>query len=246
MVASLKLNNMIRTLCFSIFLSIFLSTSSQQLSIDFSAGYSAFAMNDLNEFNTFILEDMPFKAKLTDSFPNNFEYKITPLLKLEKMFSIGLRWSTTSTGSKIHVKDYSGEYSLKASTSINTIGLVVSFGPFQLKNFSFYINNNLGKNYSKLKYTEYFSLYEVSHDTTYNFKSNSNYCEPTIQMFYNFGIFELGLNCGYFIDFKGTYSSTLYDTNSLELHGKKIKSDWSGMRYGIIVKVKPFYNKKRE
>jgi hypothetical protein len=236
---------MIRTFCFLMFLSVFIKTSCQQFSIDFSAGYSAFACNDLSKFNTYMLGELPFKAKLTDSFPNNIEYKITPVLKLEKIFSIGLRWSTTSTGSKIDVKDYTGEYSLTARTSLNTFGAVVNFGPFQLKNFSFYFNNNIGKTFSKLKYTEHFSLYEETNDTSFNYKSRSTFYEPTVQSFYNFGICELGLSCGYFLDFKGTYTSVEDDRNSLELNRKKLKSDWSGMRYGLILKIKPFYFRKK-
>jgi hypothetical protein len=245
MATNSNLNNMLRAFWFTVFVSIFVSVSGQKFSIDFSAGYSVFALDDLDKFNSYLLKELPFEAKLTDSFPNNIEYKISPILKLEKKFSIGLRWTNTSTGSRINVNDYSGGYTLDAVTSVNTYGAVVNIGPFELHNFSLYLNNNFGQARSKLTYTEQFSLYEQSSDTSFSFKSKSNYYEPTVQLFYNLGICEFGLSCGYFFDFKSTYTSTTDSKNSLEIYGEKMSSDWSGMRYSFIIKVKPFYFRKK-
>jgi hypothetical protein len=218
---------------------------SQELIIGFQTGKGTYSMSGLNDLNSAISKSLPFNTKLVSDFPSYWSYRPTFLMKFNH-FSIGLSYTYQSTGSRISVKDYSGEYRFDMNINSSSPGIygvadIVTFIGVQL---SFY--SMIEKSYTNLKMNEYFNVSDsLLTNQQYKFKATSYSFEPGIRISYPISFINIGINAGYSfqIGAKGFYS--IENKNNILVSSTSnlpITPNWNGFRMGFSVSYK--INKK--
>lgn len=81
----------------------------QELRASFTAGVGTYRMQSLKTYIEIINESLPFSPELVDAFPPSLWYS-AEVAVIRGDFSWGLAVSYNSTGSRVSLKDYSGEY----------------------------------------------------------------------------------------------------------------------------------------
>lgn len=110
------------------FLTIISLGAKSQFSVNYSAGYASYKMNDMKELMTFSLQmgissgNLPPNAKLVDIFPAYVMHTVDVGYQSGNKEG-GLKLSYMTTGSKIAVADYSGSYEEKLITNGYRMGV---------------------------------------------------------------------------------------------------------------------------
>ncbi|MDD4405285.1 MAG: hypothetical protein PHO36_10990 [Parabacteroides sp.] len=110
------------------FLTIISLGAKSQFSVNYSAGYASYKMNDMKELMTFSLQmgissgNLPPNAKLVDIFPAYVMHTVDVGYQSGNKVG-GLKLSYMTTGSKIAVADYSGSYEEKLITNGYRMGV---------------------------------------------------------------------------------------------------------------------------
>lgn len=198
---------------------------SQDLKIEFNPGIGTYSMEGLKAVNNSIMESLPFKAKLTNNFPPFVYYKMALISDLNSLFSFGLVGVVSSTGSRINVKDYSGEYRFDQKVSLLSPGATVRL-KFSHKKFHIDEYNNVYYSYSKLKTLEYTQFGSNIQENNADFIANVFQAELGLNLFYRYQYFDIGLSGGYLYDFKSNYE--MVDTQA-----RLAKTGWDGLRLGL-------------
>lgn len=209
---------------------------SQNLNFVLEQGLGSYRMHDLKEFNSMSLNSLPFDAKVTDNFPNYWNYKPSLVLSFKKLLAAGITCSYQSTGSRISRIDYSGEYSFDTKISAFSPGVFAELY-FPLNKLRISFNNEAGIEYSKLRLIEYLKISSDLKKDGYSFKSQNWYYEPTVRLSYPVLFFRLGIAAGYLFDLKkGTFLSTESSNINIKLSdGKLATADWSGIRFSATL-----------
>jgi len=203
----------------------------QHFKINFSTGKGNFSMADLKEYNTYILNNLPVKTKITDNFPSTFYYDASFTFVFSKRLLLGVTGNYSTTGSRICYTDYSGSLKYDDILSSYSSGIKIIF-PILNKPFVIAEENILSFCLTKYQFKEQILTY--SNNTV--FKSKSMQIEPSIKASYNYKIFEMGAYAGYLVDFGGTLKSGSQPIKNNSTN-KDIKSNWSGSRIGLSVGI---------
>jgi hypothetical protein len=224
--------------------------SAQELKVGIEVGDGSYAMKDLKKLNDILIESLPFSSKVVSDFPSYLYFEPKIILSVGR-FDFGAVFSFQSTGSRISTKDYSGEYRFDMAIKSNAPGVYVGFHILsrEKNELSFYLKEK--GNYSKLRITEYFSLYEdVLSDVGGRFSTRNYSLEPGVSYTRSFGFFSIGLNLGYSFNF-GKNNFTIANMESYPLFNpvtnSPVKADWSGFRAGLSALIninKVFKHKK--
>lgn len=214
-----------------------LAIQGQSVEFGLQIGEGRYEMSDLGIIlNEYVV---PLDVKIVHEYPPYFYYQ-PELVYTNDTFSIGLCYSFHSTGARISVQDYSGEYLLDSRIKSHSPAIlfkrrIVSFGGFQVR-----LYNEAGIIFSDLRLNEYLKVINrelVDEVLTYN--SVSSYLEPGMSLSFSYRSFTLSANVGYFWQF---YSSPLKENETkstirVPYIGSEGSPGWSGLRYGVTLSV---------
>jgi hypothetical protein len=204
-------------------------------------------MSGLSDFNSYVRESLPFKPKQLSDFPPYWIFEAgIQSIPSDKKIGIGANFSFESTGSKMSLADYSGEYSNEFT--LNSYGYSISFIytlPL-IKNLPNYFDFKVGLKTTELFSDEFIKIGEVDSLSTMTAESNSFFFEPGFTINYPVSFFEVGLKLSYLLDFGGDYKITSVN-GSDKYNGypivlpynlsKPIQSQWTGLRIRLNFSV---------
>ncbi len=211
----------------------------QNVKIGIQAGVGTYKMTDLKNLNEYVSQNNSLNPKITSNYPAFLYYQPTVIFEF-KNINLGFLYSHQSTGSRISILDYSGEYRFDSKINSNAFGILseVKLNPEKILSFRLY--SELGVAKTKLNLIEFFKVYdETLLNDKYAFESYNYYFEPGIKISYPNNHFCFEFNLGYLKQFgKETLTGKEVLTNEL---GDKIKPDWSGFRCGLSVYLLLFH-----
>jgi hypothetical protein len=212
----------------------------QQVYVGIGAGMCKSGMSGLKTINQNVMSSLPFGAKQIENFPAAMEYNLELVVSLVNRYSAGFYYNFYSTGSRISLKDYSGEFRFDNISSNHSFGLINKYSVYQAKAFQVQFTLALGYYNSTFKLAEELKVYDtdiVSED--YKFKSKGIFIRPGVTALYSFKIINIGLYGSYYIN---THNDIYLDENSDlkltdETSGDNIKTDWGGFQFGVITSI---------
>lgn len=209
---------------------------SQVFKIVFESGLGTYSMTDLKEINSEVQKIYPFNTKVVSDFPPYFYYEPGIMLKSGKI-SLGLVYSFQSAGSRVSVKDYSGEYRYDMKVNSNSPGIYWDVEIWSKNNFELSLYSTFKVAFSKLRTNEYFILLDsLIRNDFYNFRAKTYNCEPGIRLTRSLGFFTFGIDAGYSVDL---YRKAFHKTENKEIllinpgNQMTAKPNWNGFRFGI-------------
>ncbi|RPH33915.1 MAG: hypothetical protein EHM93_02795 [Bacteroidales bacterium] len=219
---------------FSIIVLFFFSLSnySQDFKIGFQSGWGSYKMSELKDLNQYILKNNPLSPKMISNYPSYYYYRPSIIFAYKKV-NFGLIFSHQSTGSRISIKDYSGEYLFDSKIKSNAFGILGEVNVDPEKKLKFILYSELGFIKTQLTLTEFLKVFDNTiTDDKYYFDSKNYYIEPGFKISYPLSFISLELNIGFFQQFGKKKFEGDKDV-SLTVNGNKIKPDWSGLRFGL-------------
>lgn len=237
----------IRLFVFLIISSFPVALFSQELNIGFESGTGSYSMNDLKELNNVYRGSLPFDARITENFPNYWYYRPSISYSFKKNVTLGAAWSFHSTGSRISLADYSGEYSFDMIINSSSPALFLDFF-YPVSGFRFVFGNELGMDYSNLTVNENLKIGSYTNGSSNKFKSQSFYYEPDLKILYSVLFMKIGLSAGYHLDLQNGDIASANNKKAflMSSSGEKARSNWSGFRIGASLTFNMFriFNKK--
>lgn len=205
---------------------------SQQVKIGFQSGIGKYEMTDLKEINTQILENSKIiGSKLTSNYPQYYYYKPSLVLSY-KTLSFGLTYSQQSTGSRISVKDYSGEYRFDSKVKSHGLGITSEICIIPANRLKLSMYTELGILSIKVNIVDYFQVFEENiFDSNTDYTSKNYYFEPGLKLSYLIYIVGIEINLGYCYQFGK--SALQVKNTTLAPYGNDIQPNWSGLRAGM-------------
>jgi len=205
---------------------------SQELNVVLEPGLGSFRMKDLKEINSMTLASLPFDAEIADNFPTYWTYKSSLLFAFRRFVTLGITGCYQSTGSRVSRADYSGEYAFDTRIRSFSPGIIIEFN-YNIDKYRLSFSNEVGMEYSRLGLREYLMVGTESHENEYAFTAKNIYYEPAFKVSYPVSFFRVGLIAGYLIDVKREPLSGP-NGNLILSNGKTARSDWSGIRFGVL------------
>jgi len=206
----------------------------QGLEINFQTGVGHYKMSDLKSILGFF--DLPLDHQIVDEYPPYLFFQ-PDLAFTNDTFSIGLCYSFQSTGARISVEDYSGEYLMDSHVTSNALGIlfkgrIISAGKMAMK-----LCMEAGPIWTTARYDESLVIRDdILFDEEIVFRSTALYLEPGISVSYTYGLTTAALHLGYCWQF---WSKPLSNYNEAQIlppqSQENARADWTGIRYGISV-----------
>ncbi len=210
---------------------------SQQLKLALNSGLGFYKMEDLKEITSGVFEGLPLDAKLISNYPSFLFYKPGVYISFNN-FNLGVHGALNSTGSRISVKDYSGEYSFDTRIKSLAPSIYVDFTLFSFRKTSkLMISAEGGILFSELSIKENLKVFEQEiSNASIDFKSENYFVEPGLKI-------EYALNSHISIEFHGGYLIQLgesgFDTYfyypPYYYKEAPFGPDWSGFRIGVTI-----------
>lgn len=200
------------------------STFSQKVSVDFDLGYGIYSMSQLKELNNEVLASLPFPAQTTSSFPPYLTYRAGFFYRVDTVYSIGTYLGYSSTGSRISLADYSGEYRFDQTISAISTGIALKLLLIN-KRIKLELYNSLSFCYTELNISENLILNDFNEG--YRHKLLGNYCSYGLgaNFYYSLMHFDIGFYGGFVIDINSNLGIIPNYSSSL--------AGWTGPRFGI-------------
>lgn len=197
-------------------------------------GGGTFKMNSTKAFNQNIIDLLPFKPEATDNFPPYFFYKGEVLYRFSNFFTAGINLSTTSTGARLSLADYSGKYTLDNVQKGIFPGIKVYLGKALDQSTELNFSLAGGTSFSTMKINEEVSVFDESTTNKQDFNAEGLFVQPGICYFKNIvSNLKIGVEISYYYGFEKGYhfpnERKLINTHT----GKPIKPQWDGIRLGI-------------
>lgn len=219
----------------------------QDLLIGISGGGATFGMNSTKEFNKALIKALPFTLAVTDNFPPWFFLKAEALYCLPQNLAFGLTLTSTSTGSRYALSDYSGSYKFDNIQKGIFPGIKVLFGkaPGTSNGFNAALEGGVA-----------FSSMTIKEDLTISTESTSDKSDLTAMGFfiqpgvYYFHIINqkirLSANLSYYYGIEKGYhlpSSKNARLINPDTHNP-VKPQWDGIRVGVTAYISLRKNSK--
>jgi len=208
----------------------------QELNLRLESGMGSVKMKDLKEINDLNLKALPFDAKLTSDFPMYWYYKPSLEFSFKKILTIGIEWAYLTSGSRISLMDYSGEYSFDTKIMSSSPAILVELWQ-NVSDFKIAFGNEFGYAYTNVGYIEILRIGTDTQKSEDSFKSESWFYEPSIRISYPISRFNAGIVVGYLLDSK---DGNLYGAKNKNIvlqlpNSSYVRSDWSGIRLGLTL-----------
>ncbi len=214
------------------------TASAQKFLLGAGGGIATFRMKDTKSYNTWVQDKLPFDAVLTDNFPDWYYYQAEVLYSFPKVLAAGFKLSATSTGSRLHLADYSGEYTFdnRQQAWVPGIKLLLGKAPGRMSGPCFSAEGGIA--FSSMSFNEATTVHEEQTDDFLEFSAHGFYVQPGFSYLQNMGRHLIvSANVSYYLGFENGYHTLGHSdqkiTNSET--GEKIKPDWNGVRAGIVV-----------
>ncbi len=228
----LKLNLIV---CFVFLVNI---SSAQNLLLGVGGGYATFDMSDTRAYNEWVQNNLPFTPALTDDFPGWYYFSGEALYSLPKTLAVGLKMANTSTGSRLHLADYSGEYTFDNKQNAWFAGVKTLLGKAPGQNSGFCFSMEAGASFSSMTFEEELQVFGQQQTDNEDFNAIGFYIEPGLTYLQNIGknlilsgniSYHVGFGKGYHVKGDSDMEIVHPETN------EKIKPQWNGLRAGVII-----------
>lgn len=230
------MKNLLMTFLLTLLLFATLALKAQTILFGLSVGGGTFAMTSTKSFNQTLIQLLPFKPVVIDNFPPYFFYKAEAIYCLPQDLAIGINISTTSTGSRLSLADYSGKYTLDNVQKGYFPGIKILYGNWQGQPNGINIALEGGAAFSKMIVTEDLKVFDQSSLNNEEFSALGFYVQPGLCYFKNIiPRLKLCANLSYYFDIEKGYhlpgdkNQRLYNSTSQQ----PIKPQWDGLRLGI-------------
>lgn len=231
----MKLNNLkfylIATLIFAT-----TTLKAQDLLIGISGGGATFGMNSTKEFNKYLIKTLPFTPDVTDNFPPWFFLKAEALYCLPQNLAIGLTLTSTSTGSRMALSDYSGKYALDNIQKGIFPGIKVLFGKAPGTSNGFNAALEGGVSFSSMTIKEDITISTESTSDKSDLKAMGIFLQPGVYYFHIINQkIRLSANLSYYYGIeKGYHMPGNKDARLINPDTRNpVKPQWDGIRLGI-------------
>jgi hypothetical protein len=213
----------------------FLEMSAQNFSIGFQSGMGFFRMEQIKNLNSELLSSLPFKADLTSNTPPYLYFQpyigFNPIQKIEAGFFITLH----STGSRISLQDYSGQYLFDIFLKCYNPGLYLDVKIVEQNCFSVCLYSEAGLVLSKMEISESLKI-GIEEETEFQkFKSGDYFIKPGIKLKYSLKRCSFSCNLAYFGELFKQKLYSIEDKNTFlyDKEGNPVSANWSGIRMGL-------------
>jgi hypothetical protein len=205
--------------------------------------YNSFMMSDLRNEQEELQGEMALSnipAKIVESFPPFYGFKGGFLISMQKgdtnTFSVGGVGEYTSTGGRVHYKDYSGEVRADEMASVVSIGGVINIKKKINETFSVSYQMSIRYFYSSLRYSLLAQVGGSGTSEMLEFFSSSAGIEPAILPTWEILGTQFGLAVSYLVYFPTALKSENYSGRYLINRSRnKVRIDWSGFRIGVLL-----------
>lgn len=198
-------------------------------------------MSDLKGLLNTLKDDFPLDGRITDNFPSYFLSNISAGINVTNNTFIGLSFSGSSTGARFTYSDQTGSYVFDNKVNSYSWGTFYEYNNKLTRKIEYDFNISVGILLSYLNLYENVQL--IDFPNQYNnqngnlqFLASSLFFDPGASIYYSlFNNIKIGINANYIISFPKTFRTD----NGLELRDtddNAIKSQWSGLRYGLLIK----------
>ena len=224
----------------AIVVAVFISNTvmAQKILLGAGGGYATFNMSDTKDHNKAVKNNLPFTPVLTDDFPGWYFFNAEALYSFPKLLAAGFKVSTTSTGSRLHLADYSGEYTFDNQQHGWSPGVKLLLGkaPGRLSGPGVSIEG--GMTFSSMTFDEKIAVFDEHADDHSEYSAHGFYVQPGLnymqhvnkQIILSANVsYYLGFENGYFVKGHSDQKITNNDT------GEKIKPNWNGLRAGLVI-----------
>ncbi|MFY9150946.1 MAG: hypothetical protein WAO52_02950 [Prolixibacteraceae bacterium] len=218
---------------------IFLSASafSQEFSIGLRAGMGMYSMSELDQFQNYRADQVPFPLEITESYPITPFYRGEVALNNMKFIDkIALFYGFYSTGARSTLSDYSGRIDMDAVINGNQFGLNIQKDFYKQGVLSAGVYAEGGYLFSKLKTKDNLEIVfpeEISEVQENSLVANGFTGEPGIQVCYHLKPLILQLSLGYLIDFSKDLHLKGNKDMILGVYNHPVSPQWSGLRFSL-------------
>jgi hypothetical protein len=214
------------------------TVGAQKILVGAGGGYATFSMTDTRDYNKWVQNNLPFTPVLTDDFPDWYFFNGEVLWSFSKFLAAGIKLSTTSTGSRLHLADYSGEYIFDNTQTGWFPGVKLLLGKAPGHNSGLCASVEGGLAFSSMFLREELVVGEEVMRDKETLNALGFYVQPGLNYMQHVGkhiivsanvSYYLGFENGYYAEGDKDMKITNPDT------GENIKPGWNGLRAGIIV-----------
>lgn len=225
------------TIALTLILILSPALSGQTFRASFTTGVGTYRMQNLKTYLEIVNESLPFSPEIVDAFPPYLWYAASFSVRLGD-FQAGVTANYNSTGSRVSLKDYSGEYLSDRKLRAFSPGLFTGYQfPPLTDALSLKASAELGMIFSTMEVDESLIVGDITiDDYDASFGAFNLYAGPSLRLAYDImPDISLDLNAGYIIQFDGGYFKPK-DQDSYT-GNYKMRPDWTGLRCGLSVTV---------
>ena len=225
-----------------LFLSIGLAGFSQErFTITFGTGVGQYKMEELKNFQELKEYWSGNILGTVDNFPAYFFYSGEAMVRINKLFSIGLVYRLQSTGCKSAYSDYSGVWRIEQKLKSDNAGILVDFPLLTKNKFAVAFQGRVYYAWTTFEYNEKQQLYDYPQEVAYKtiHRDKSVMLSPDLSFSYNIlKHISLNLTTGYCFDTKGQLENVTTLFPGVSWVPTTSEYDWSGLRIGLSASYK--------
>jgi hypothetical protein len=211
-----------------------------QLHLSFSSGLAGFEMQDMKKHQLEIKAQFPADVKIIESFPSFWFYEFSITGDITSMIRIGSAVGFTSTGGRMHYKDYSGK--IESNQNISSVTFAVQSEVLLNVNekWPVYFVGKVGAAFARYDLDLILEVNDVNDSDNLKLNSTNIFVTPGLSMYKRIvGPLSANLMAGYEVDVsKG--KQKLAENNNLFLlddSGNEVNLDWSGFRVAVGLSI---------
>ncbi len=223
-------------------------TFAQTFGLSFSVGKNNSSLKDLkNLTNNYIeaVHNLGINIHLFDNFPRYYYYDSDFYWYLRDYIYIGIHLLYTSTGSRAHYIDYSGELKLDQIAELFAPGLDFSYRAVVTNHFELWTTLQIDLLKTSYSYKYLVKLWDKVYTDRLKYSSSGASLGPGIRLIYLLYNLEIGLHFNALITTSKPLTAKIDKREKyLYLHGQQLKADWDGFRIGLTVGWRFNFTKK--
>jgi hypothetical protein len=212
------------------------SLKAQELLAGISGGGATFGMNQTKEFNKVLIKLLPFTPVLKDNFPPWIFSKAEALYCLPQNLAFGLTLTSTSTGSRYTLSDYSGSYKFDNIQKGLFPGIKVLFGKSPGTSSGINAALEAGVAFSSMSIKENITISTENTSDSKDLKAMGIFIQPGVYYFQVINQkIRLSANLSYYFGIEkgyhlpGNKDQRLINTDT----NNPVKPQWDGIRLGV-------------
>ncbi len=210
----------------------------QEFNVSVTAGAGTYRMQNLKTFIEIVNESLPFSPVVVDEFPPYFWYAAAASV-IKGDFNWGITVNYNSTGSRVSLKDYSGEYLSDRKLSSVSPGITAGYLLPPLGNhLSFTPVAGIGVIVTGMEVDEtLIAVGDTVSDFHQNYRAINFYTHPSVRFGWTISsMVNLELQAGYLLQIgNGQFKSVSHRDSEVGIY--HVSPEWTGLRCGISVVI---------